>query len=256
MSAPDTGSNLPDFLKKLIHRGINALGFQLVKKTRKNEVRLPLLAARNLLQQDGRQPVMFDVGANAGQTTRSMLELFPGAMIHAFEPGSRAFDQLRTNLADLPNVHLHHKAMGSAPGSISLNENEESTMSSVLPLGESGWGRIQEVREVELTTVDEVCRQHNIQHLSILKSDTQGYDMEVMRGAAGMMESGRLDCVFFELIFSDLYQGMPRFDKVFSFLLDRDYVLVSVYDIHLKNGVAGWADVLFVHRRVLQGRTK
>ncbi len=256
MSAPNTGSHLPDFLKKLLHRGINSLGYQVVKKARRNEVRLPLLAARDLLQEGRPRPVMFDVGANAGQTTKSMRELFPSAVIHAFEPGTRAFGQLKTSLSDMADVHLHQKALGAAPGSITLNENEESTMSSVLPLGESGWGRIQEVREVEMTTVDEVCRQHGIEHLSILKTDTQGYDLEVMRGAVGMMESGRLDCVFFELIFSDLYQGMPRFDKVFSFLLDRDYVLVSVYDMHLKNGVAAWADVLFVHRRILQGKKK
>lgn len=246
---------MPGFLKQLLHKSLSALGYKLVRKTRKNEVRLPLLAAKNLLLGGGGSPVMFDIGANIGQTTLSMRDLFPGATVHAFEPGSEAFARLSESLGDTPGVHLHQVAIGSAPGRIQFHENAESTMSSVLPLGSEGWGIVKALREVELTTVDEVCQRHDIQHISILKSDTQGYELEVLRGATEIMEQGQVDCVFFELIFSDLYQGKPRFDTVLSFLLDRGYVLVSVYDIHQMNGVAAWADALFIHRRCLSGKS-
>lgn len=251
-----SGIPLPKPLKGLFHKGLNRLGYQLIKKVRRNEVHLPLLAARSLLQKSARHlssSVMLDVGANAGQTTSTMLDLFPGSVIHAFEPGHEAFAQLRRNLERKPGVHLHNKAVGAAPGRITLNENSESTMSSILPLGQQGWGTVSQIREVELTTVDEICRENGIKHLSILKSDTQGYDLEVLHGASAMMDQGLVDCVFFEVIFSELYQGIPRFDRVFSFLLDHGFVLVSIYDIHMKRGVAAWADALFIHRRCLEG---
>lgn len=247
---------LPKSLKGLLHQAINRLGYQVVKKVRRDEVHLPLLAARRLLERSPHAPspcVMFDVGANAGQTTETMLDLFPTSVIHAFEPGNQAFGQLSRRLDGKAGVHLHNKAVGSALGRISLNENSEITMSSILPLGRQGWGTVQQVREVEMTTVDEVCRQNGIKYLSILKSDTQGYDLEVLQGASGMLKEGRVDCVFFEVIFSELYQGIPRFDGVFSFLLDHGFVLVNIYNSHMKRGVAAWADALFINRRCLQG---
>jgi hypothetical protein len=36
-------------------------------------------------------PVIFDVGANVGQTVDILLNLFPDAVLHGFEPGSTAF---------------------------------------------------------------------------------------------------------------------------------------------------------------------
>jgi hypothetical protein len=84
--------------------------------------------------------------------------------------------------------------------------------------------------------------------VDILKSDTQGYEFEVFKGAEQAMRRNRIGLLYFEFIFSDMYQGLARFDEVFGHLADRGFLLVSIYDINHQNNLASWIDALFVNR--------
>jgi len=82
-----------------------------------------------------------------------------------------------------------------------------------------------------MTSVDQICQTYLI---TILKSDTQGHDYEVIKGREGMMAGGKIECALYEIIFSDLYEGLPRFDQAICFLLDRGFVFVGIYNNHVK----------------------
>lgn len=82
----------------------------------------------------------------------------------------------------------------------------------------------------------------------MLKSDTQGFDLEVFRGSTEMLEDGRIGMVYVEIIFSDMYQGLPRYYEICRFLEERDYKLVAIYDQHFQSNFVSWADCLFVHK--------
>jgi hypothetical protein len=84
--------------------------------------------------------------------------------------------------------------------------------------------------------------------VDILKSDTQGYDLEVFKGAEQAMHRQQIGLVYFEFIFSDMYKKLPAFDEVFRHLIDRDFALVSIYEFHHQNRLAGWCDALFVNK--------
>jgi hypothetical protein len=72
--------------------------------------------------------------------------------------------------------------------------------------------------------------------------------MEVLKGARGMFARNAVVCIYCELIFSELYAGMPSFGDVCNFLDQSGFVLVSLYDIAYENGLAAWTDGLFVNR--------
>ena len=101
-------------------------------------------------------PVIFDVGANVGQTIDALRRLFPCPTIHAFEPGQAAFDSLLQTHSKIPRVHLNNLALGSKPGRQKFFEHYSSEMSSFLALGPDGWGQISSQREIEVSTVDSV----------------------------------------------------------------------------------------------------
>src|ERR1700722_10440774 len=61
-------------------------------------------------------PLVFDVGANVGQSIRNFRVSFPNAEIHSFEPSPATFNRLKANAAQLPKVHLWNCALGSAAG--------------------------------------------------------------------------------------------------------------------------------------------
>jgi hypothetical protein len=119
-------------------------------------------------------------------------------------------------------------------------------MSSFLELGKESWGTVTARREVEVDTVDDYCSGASVTHIDILKSDTQGFDFEVLRGAKAMLGEHRIHLVFIEIMFCEMYKNLPRFDEVFRFLLDRGLELVSFYTMEYRDNKAGWTDALFI----------
>ncbi len=191
-------------------------------------------------------PLVFDVGANRGQSIVNVKKYFPNAHIHAFEPGPTTFLELKNLTATSRNLTLANVALGSKSGTLEFIENTDSDMSSFLAPGKSCWGSIKKKTLVPVTTLDGYCSQQNIQQIDILKIDTQGYDLEVLRGANEMLKSGKIRFIFTEIILSDMYENIPRFDELYGFLLDNGYKLVSFYYPHYQNDHVSWMDGLFV----------
>jgi FkbM family methyltransferase len=194
-------------------------------------------------------PVAFDVGANTGQTTNAILQVLPRASIHAFEPHPAAFESLRR--LNIKNVVLNNYALGAQPEERTLFENTSSDMSSLLPLGEHGWGHVQAKTAVKVSTVDHYCTKHGIPRIDLLKSDTQGFELEVLKGASAMLEGNLVRLIYLEMNFARLYEGMPRFDALLGFLFDRGFELVALYRVHYLGERAGWTDGLFINSRCL-----
>ena len=97
-----------------------------------------------------------------------------------------------------------------------------------------------------VTTIDDYCTTRGIDRIDILKSDTQGFDLDVIKGARRMIERRAIGLIFMEITFSDMYKGSPRFDEIYAYLADRRFALVSFYDFYYQHGRAGWTDALFI----------
>jgi FkbM family methyltransferase len=192
------------------------------------------------------QPLVFDIGANRGQTIERFRNAFAQPLIHAFEPGRDTFANLERRCAAIPNLHLNNVALGARAESRTFLQNTRDDMSSFLELSVDAWGEIADRYPVEVTTVDDYCAAHCIERIDILKSDTQGFDLDVLRGAQRMIDRGAIRLIFLEITFSDMYKGSPRFDEIYGFLADRRFALVSFYDFYYQRGRAGWTDALFI----------
>ena len=192
------------------------------------------------------RPLVFDVGANRGQTIEHFRNAFARPIIHAFEPGLDTFAELQRGHAVLPDLHLNNVALGSRAESRTFLHNELDNMSSFLEPSVDAWGEIKDRYPVEVITVDDYCAARGIERIDILKSDTQGFDLDVIKGAQRMIDKRAIHLIFMEITFSDMYKGLPRFDEIYAFLADRGFSLVSFYDFYYQHGRAGWTDALFI----------
>ena len=52
--------------------------------------------------------------------------------------------------------------------------------------------------EVEIVSLDEFARSRGIEHIDLLKIDTEGAELDVLRGARELIEAGRVGAVQFE----------------------------------------------------------
>lgn len=187
-------------------------------------------------------PTLFDVGANAGQSTLAMLARFPKANVHCFEPSPRTFKRLKQAVGE--RATLNQCAVGSEPGMMTLNENEISELTSLLPLGSDGYGKVERNVLVPVTTIDSYCAENSIPEIDLLKIDAQGYDHQVLVGAERMLP--KIRAIITELTLDELYEGKTRYDLTMTLLADRGFKLVGVYNPNLgaNDGLTSYADFL------------
>jgi FkbM family methyltransferase len=193
--------------------------------------------------------VVFDVGANVGQTIESFRKFLRKPKIHAFEPSQQIFIKLHDTHSKVSDLHLNNFALGAKPGVLELIENTHPTMSSFLEPSVASWGSIKQRVQVNVTTVDDYCAELGIGAINILKSDTQGFDLEVLKGAKQLLARHQIHLIYMEITFSEMYKGLPRPDEILGFLADQGFILVTFYRFYYQNGRLGWTDALFVNPR-------
>lgn len=234
-------------VKTLARRLVRGFGYELTRYNPSKPGYDPMLdIQRYLLAND--HPCIFDIGANQGQTIGKFQSYFPNSMIHAFEPVPKTFQTLQQNVGGKHHVQLNNAALGFAKGQQTFFVNSHSDMSSFLEQGDQTWGEVIEEILVTVDTVDSYCEQHNLERIDLLKSDTQGFELEVFKGAQNMMQNNKIGLLYFEVIFANIYKNAVTFDEIFAHLKSNNFRLVSFYDFHYsKQGHASWVDVLFVN---------
>ena len=137
---------------------------------------------------------VIDVGANEGQTTFELLNRLPGATVHSFEPDPDTFRQLQRTILGSRNCLANQVALGSvcerrllcrtAISQMRYLALQEQVASTDLTLPDSIY--------VDVVTLDEYCSQRSIEGISFLKIDTEGNDLEVLKGALSLIREGRI----------------------------------------------------------------
>lgn len=145
--------------------------------------------------------LIFDVGANIGQTSLQLLRYYPKTAIHAFEPVRATFEQLVANAASAPNITPHHLALGESPGTLEIEIQQDSQFNSLRYAESAGPMSAGKKETVRVDTVDNFCSEHGITEIDLLKIDAQGADLSVIKGAEGMIRAHRVRFVLCEVGF-------------------------------------------------------
>jgi FkbM family methyltransferase len=167
--------------------------------------------------------LVLDVGANTGGYATLIREAGYTARILSFEPLSSAHSRLVVEAASDPNWSIAPRmALGAHDGEATINIAGNSASSSILHMTDGHRGAAPESAYVGSEAVD-VRRLDGIDHPFLieasspfLKIDTQGYESQVLKGAAGMLPM--LRGVQLELSLRHLYEGQSLWRDVISSL--------------------------------------
>jgi FkbM family methyltransferase len=206
-------------------------------------------------------PVIFDCGANEGNTVARYRRLFPTAQIDAFEPLPQCVADLQSRFAEDPLTRVHRYAVTDHAGSVEFHSHSWATFSSTLTPADSLQRHSPDVPtdsvriEVDSITVDDFCRDENIDHVSILKMDIQGGELAALHGSTGMLAATAIDLIYTEVSFLRLYEGQGYFEDVLAFLRGYGYALYGLFDlVRADGGFLSQADALFVNPQI-EGRS-
>jgi FkbM family methyltransferase len=176
---------------------------------------------------------ILDVGANVGQTCTALHRAFPDARIWAFEPIASTFAQLQANTAHLKQVTAVAKALGAEPGTAQAKIHPTlSQVNSIIRPGVKTSLETDAFETVTIDTVDRFCAAEGIETIDILKTDTEGYDLEVFRGAQGLLSSGRVRFVYTEVGFHPEDVAHTSFFSAYEALACYGFRFMGLYELH------------------------
>lgn len=183
-----------------------------------------------LVERHGAEAVI-DIGANVGQYAQSLRAAGLALPIVSVEPGSRAHAELSAAASDDPLWTVAPRmALGETAGTATLNTNARSDMNSLKPIAaetleafpKATPDAAEEVRVERLDAILDTLVDPSAARLFV-KLDTQGFEAEVIRGAAGALD--RIVAMQLELSLVPLYQGEATYLAILNELDRLGYAL-------------------------------
>src|SRR5262249_16852532 len=177
-----------------------------------------------------RVDIIFDVGANVGQSTMAYLRQFPSAKIYCFEPVAETFCSLQENVGSHETVCTFRLAFGASQGKGTMVLDGSSDRFYLLPATNRELVRDVRLEQVEIQTLDAFCLRHGVDRINYLKIDTEGADLQVLKGAKRMLAQHSIDIVQVEAGMNRGNKSHVPFVAFVDFFDPNDYFLFGIYE--------------------------
>jgi FkbM family methyltransferase len=182
--------------------------------------------------------IMFDVGANNGSSSISFAQQNDNAIVYAFEPTPVLINTIKHATSEMKNYILTEAAVSDYNGRAMFNisGNGDWGCSSLLPLSDKAnteWGGrtdmlVTEQIEVDVIRLDKFIQENQIAHIDYLHIDTQGSDLNVLRGMGdclSIVKEGVLEAAAKSEI---LYVGQNSMESSIEFLQKNEFEIVKI----------------------------
>jgi FkbM family methyltransferase len=185
--------------------------------------------------------ICFDVGARNG--LNDLKPLSRSISLYSFEPGKDANAGLENSGKAYAGFELIDKGLYSSSGIYDLYLMANPSMSSMLKPDENvlneyfdGIGEFKEwrkqlkiidVKKIETTTIDTVVKERSIKTIDYLKIDTQGTELEILKGAEDSLKNKKIAVIKTEFAFVPLYKDQPTFTEIDLYLKGFGYKLIT-----------------------------
>lgn len=174
---------------------------------------------------------VIDVGANRGQTGLSLREFGFGGRIISLEPLAAPFALLEGAAARDDKWTAIRGAAATAAGTASINVSRNLASSSFLSITSSSTDSAPETATEGSETVD-LMRLDELEEIRVaaaplmLKLDVQGFELEALKGATGILDGVRL--IEAEVSIVELYDGQPLIADVLDHTRSIGFDLIAL----------------------------
>lgn len=255
-------------MKSIIKRLFNYFGVEIKKldKELKNNITFDEIYQLNFKK----NPIIFDIGANRGQSIKRFNKIFNKPIIHAFEPNYDEYMKLYELYGDKKNIYLNNFAIGEKNYFKNFNISLKSDTSSFYKFkNQSKWilKRAKDLKvhpkkfvkrsvKTRIITLDKYCRLNNIGNIDILKIDTQGYEANVLEGAKEILKKNLISALEIEIILDNVYEVYNSFSDIEKNLIKNNYRLVALDkggdgNSNLFEGLVFFCDLVYFSKKQL-----
>lgn len=209
------------------------------------------------LPQDG---IIFDVGANSGIMSLQFAELVPAGKVYSFEPTFYAFSKLKRNIELNPGLAKRIVAVQSFVSS-STSEKPDIKAYASWKVG----GKVEGIRHrvhggveksaegTAAVSLDDFCERERIERLDFIKIDTDGHELEVLKGGKKVIDKFNPPIIFELGIYAmnergiDFSDYLEFFDSLtYSLFNSKNFRKINTHNYRKYIPLNGAIDILAV----------
>ncbi len=197
---------------------------------------------------------VFDVGANVGQTALWYNNEFKNVKIFSFEPVKSTFDLCKNRVRNFNNIICENIAFGDKEEEATIKLFPEN-MSNINSLNPENMNNDINAKEelIKVSTIDIYTKQKGIKEIDVLKIDTEGYEIAVLKGAKEIIEKNKIKLIYCEVGFSLKNKRNTYFQLLNDFLEEQGFRFYAIYEIShekIKEGIH-YGNALFINSNLL-----
>lgn len=200
------------------------------------------LKAQHILNQrfDDKKLAVFDVGAKGKPFSLPKLSNYQ--YFNGFEPNPIEFEKLQDVVTNT-NTTYYPYALSLEGGQQEINITQHASYSSFLEFdrknfrkhfhlmkGYDVWSKGMECEKkviVQSKKLDELMYQEGIDYIDFMKLDTQGTELEILKGGINAIKKKNIGVIFSEVSFVGSYKDQNLFSDLDLFLRHNDYDFID-----------------------------
>ena len=192
----------------------------------------------NFLQEKSIKTII-DVGAHKGEFAENALKIRSIEKIIAFEPQKKIFEILKNKFADNKIITLNNYALSgkvekkimkinkmSATSTLNQEINDDSLYFKFKSFLLHQKNSIISEEEINTTTFDIFFKDKTFDQSTLLKIDTEGYEIHVLNGSSKKINEVKF--ILIENQFSNMYKNV-NFKDCHDFLIKKNFRLLKKF---------------------------
>ena len=180
---------------------------------------------------------VFDVGSHHGEFALKISKKFDIKNMHCFEPSKINFKILNKKIIK-KNFYLNNFGLGEAKEMKKINqisESSSSTLNELNPksiylkrkmkiLNKKSFNEYISVHNIEIERGEDYFLKNKIVNLDLLKIDTEGYELFVIKGLADQIK--KIKYIYFEHHYDDMIIKNYTFSDINNYLTNYNFIKV------------------------------
>ncbi len=187
------------------------------------------------------------IGLNIGAGTGESNYLFSDFnIVHCFEPNTFSFDILKK--LDNNNLVLHNYGISDIDGYKKFNNFDGFSYSSLLDLDttsefykhctqvDEGFDGYMFKTDIKVKRLDTFIKENNLTNISLIKIDTQGHDLNVVRSLGDCINI--VDTIVLECQLKPLYKNSHTKEEIILYMNNNNFNLINTeknYTTNIEN---------------------
>lgn len=181
--------------------------------------------------------VVFDIGANIGAMALRYAVIASKGRVYAFEPTDYAYERLLQNLSLNPDLRARVEPVQAFVSARSDQKQAPAAYSSWKINGTGNnrhpvhGGAMQSAESAVVLTIDEFCRERQIDRVDLIKIDTDGHELDVLLGGRETLARFRPHIIFEAGLYL-MDENNVKFEDYYSYFKGLGYSLVNTTNGH------------------------